>query len=207
MGGMPTEAPLRYHVITSPDDPLLVPWLELYERAFPPEEKVPVSDHLDTLARPDPEWHVALVAVTAERDDFVAMLRYEWGGRAAYLPYLAVGEAWRGAGLGSRIYEHLLERIRGASPGVEALVFEVERPDQAHDAPGREDAERRIRFYQRLGARLLRGIHYLQEVPEQPPIPMNLMVHPFQPLTAEAALELARSLFPVERTAEPLALE
>jgi ribosomal protein S18 acetylase RimI-like enzyme len=79
--------------------------------------------------------------------------------RVAYLWYLAVAPNRRGAGAGSEIYRAVLERLPAA---VEALLIEVEQPCLARGEQERRLAERRILFYERLGARLLQGIDYLQ---------------------------------------------
>lgn len=188
----------RIRRLTDPADSLLPAWLALYERAFPPEERVPVEEHLREL-RPDSD--AVLLAAQDEGGKLLGLARYDLYEHAAYLYYLAVDETVRSLGLGSAIYQEILRRL---DPGLTGMVFEVERPDHAADP---ELAGRRIRFYQRLGAKLLRGIDYLQEIPGQPPVPMHLMLHPFRPLTPEQALSLAEELFDFKRTQEPLALE
>jgi ribosomal protein S18 acetylase RimI-like enzyme len=175
--------------------------LALYERAFPPEERVPVEEHLREL-RPDSD--AALLAAEDEAGNLLGLARYDLYEHAAYLYYLAVDEAVRSLGLGSLIYQEILRRLGDTAPQLTGMVFEVEHPDHAADP---DLARRRIRFYQRLGAKLLRGIRYLQEIPGQPPVPMHLMVHPFRPLTPEQALSLAEELFDFKRTQEPLAVE
>lgn len=207
-GGIPENDPARRFAmadftprirqLSDPADPLLPEWLALYERAFPPEERVPGEEHLREL-RPDSD--AVLLAAEDEDGKLLGLARYDLYDHAAYLYYLAVDDAVRSLGLGSAIYQEILRRL---DPELTGMVFEVEHPDHAADP---ELARRRIRFYQRLGAKLLRGIHYLQEIPGQPPVPMHLMVHPFRLLTAEQGLFLAEELFDFKRTQEPLALE
>jgi ribosomal protein S18 acetylase RimI-like enzyme len=196
-----TDFTPRIRRLTDPSDPHLPAWLALYERAFPPEERVPPEEHLQELR---PGSQATLLAAEDEAEKLVGLARYDLYEHAAYLYYLAVDEAVRSLGVGSAMYREILRQLAEGAPGLAAMVFEVERPDHAADA---ELAERRIRFYQRLGAGLLRGIHYVQEIPGQPPVPMHLMVHPFRPLEPSQALDLAAELFEVQRTDEPLALE
>lgn len=191
----------RIRRLSDPADPLLPAWLALYERAFPPEERVPPEEHLREL-RPDSD--AVLLAAEDEAGKLLGLARYDLYERAAYLYYLAVDEAVRSLGLGSLMYREILRQLEADAPGLAAMVFEVERPDHAEDA---ELAERRIRFYQRLGAKLLRGIHYVQEIPGQPGVPMHLMIHPFRTLEPPEALALAEELFEVTRTEEALGLE
>jgi GNAT superfamily N-acetyltransferase len=202
---------LRFHEITDRGDPLLTPWLDLYARAFPPDEKVPVSEHLDVLsARAEnrrPDRH--LLAAVDGSGKLIGMARYDVAveAKAAYLMYLAIEEDRRGGGIGSTFYREILRRLCLEDPPLEALLFEVDRPDQAQVPERRTNAERRIRFYQRLGAHLLQGIHYVQTVPGQPPVPMHLMIHPLTAIDADQAFHLAAALFEISRTDEPLGLE
>jgi GNAT superfamily N-acetyltransferase len=109
--------------------------------------------------------------------------------------YLAVSERLRGHGAGSNLYLEILNRVRNEFPSAAGLVFEVERPDQAQTAELGALAERRIRFYQRNGALLLEGVHYVQCTGWQPEVAMHLMVHPFITMSALAAFDLCSSVF------------
>jgi ribosomal protein S18 acetylase RimI-like enzyme len=194
---MKSEA-LRIVEITRLDDDLLLPWLDLYETAFPVTEKVLVSSFLRKLRGgeygPDKDEHV--LAIVNGEGALVAMAQYEVepACQAAYLWYLAVLPACRNGGIGSWCYQQLAARIQAAGAG--AILLEVEIPEEAHTEMERGYAKRRIGFYRRLGARLLTGIRYYQHVgSHQPPIPMHLLVHPFAPITADGAFALARGMF------------
>jgi GNAT superfamily N-acetyltransferase len=179
------------HEITTPLDPLLLPWLDLYETAFPPEERMLVSDHLrilqDRAAGVPTDEHL-LAAVGAD-GAFQGLARWQLdrSRRAAWLWYMATPPEVRGRGIGSALYRHVADSARAA--GADCLLLEVEMPAHAADA---RLAERRIGFYRRLGARLLTGIHYVQSVgPHQPSVEMHLMAHPFAALTPAQAFERA----------------
>lgn len=186
------------HALTSLQDALLLPWLDLYETAFPPHEKMLVSEHLKILRQKEAglEGQHHLLAVLDQHAHFAGLLRYqvlpEVG--AAYLWYLAIEPRLRNSGLGSRVYQALIQRLVDAH--LKMLVFEVEIPElQQHEA-GQGTARRRIGFYQRQGARLVHGVDYLQYVgSHQPPTPMHLMVHPLVPLSPGDAFELAKFIF------------
>lgn len=185
-----------YRELTSLDDELLLPWLDLYETAFPPQEKVLVSDHLDVLRRRSrgEEVKTHLLAAVDERGECVAMARYHFlpEDRIAVLWYLAVVPHLRGQGIGSACYREILRR---AAAGADAAVFEVEMPAHCDTPEAVAAARARIRFYKRLGAYLLAGIDYLQEVGHgQAPLPMHVMLHSLSgtPLDPHAALLLAR---------------
>ena len=179
-------------------DDRLLPWLRLYERAFPPAERVLVASLLAAVKRRRraldqrlPEGEIMLAVLDGD-ERFAGLMQYEcFSGGAAALWYFAVEPERRGQGLGGLAYRRLLEVL--APLGVDALVFEVEIPDEAPGEAARRLAERRIAFYRRLGARLLRGADHLQTVDDAiPPLPMHVMVQPLRPLDAEESYARAR---------------
>lgn len=219
-------------------DPLLLPWLDLYETAFPPGERVLVShvlaavtaagvlhqpacgvDHGSHLlaavgnpvsvTRDEAAAHANSV-VSQERESpqvdpagssFLGLVYYyepdgcvaTSGAQAAFLWYFAIEPQMRGQGLGAQLFQRLLERI---DPRVRALIFDLEDPAQMETPERVKQAERRIAFYRRLGARVLGGISYVQTVgPHQPPLLLLLMVHPIQEISPREAFELARQEF------------
>jgi ribosomal protein S18 acetylase RimI-like enzyme len=190
--------PLTVHEINDLTDPLLLPWLDLYETSFPYHEKVMVSNHLAAIQRRaagNDRNHVFLAALSAPAT-LVGIARYhmlpEVG--VACLWYLAIAPQARSAGLGTRVYQEIVHRLE---PSVfRALIFEVEIPANQPGETERENARRRIRFYHRQGARLLTGIEYLQYVgPHCPATPMHLMVQPLRPLAPQDAYRLAKVVY------------
>ena len=213
----PSSEQIRFVELTSLQDDLLLPWLDLYESAFSAAERVLVSKHLLALKgasdADEPGEHHILAAL-ADNASFAGLARYQvvpdLG--AAYLWYLATAPELRSQGVGTKFYQEIVRRVTG--PAVRALVIEVEIPARASGGEGvaaaaenstvsaeralaeRALAQRRITFYRRQGARLLEGIHYLQSVGRhQAPIPMHLMFHAFGALDAAQAFALARSLW------------
>jgi ribosomal protein S18 acetylase RimI-like enzyme len=191
------ETTLVRRELSELSDEMLLPWLALYETAFPASERILVADILALLhsckCGPDANRH--LVAFTDRRRQFVGLAYYEMMPEvsAACLWYLAVEPTLRGRGLGSRIYRRIVSDVK--SRGAEAAVFEVEIPEQACGRSERRFARRRIAFYRRLGARLLTGIRYTQSVgSHQRPILMHVMVHPFLPRSSKDAFRVARAV-------------
>jgi ribosomal protein S18 acetylase RimI-like enzyme len=187
--------PIRFVEITDTNDDLLLPWLDLYEISFPPEEKVLVSGFLALLKakKRGEREHSHMLAAVDEAGRLVGLARFdslrEPG--VAYLWYLAVLPDARGKGFGGAIHDEVLRRCREA--GARAAVMEVEIPEESPDA---EFARSRIEFYRRHGAKLLTGIRYVHTVgPHQPEVLMNIMIRPFEPIAPEEALGFARELF------------
>lgn len=75
----------------------------------------------------------------------------ETAGKQALLDYYAVSEEDRGTGVGSRCMALIREELRRREN--EVLVIEVENPEYAGTQEERRNRERRIRFYEKNGAR------------------------------------------------------
>ena len=196
MVDMPSAAALHIVEISDPDDDMLLPWLDLYEVAFPPNERMLVSFYLRLLKEKrgglQPDHH--LLAVQRE-GVFVGLAHYVVIAEhnLAWLWMFAVTPEARNHGVGAAIYRDVARRL---PVGTTAVLLEVKRPDLASSEEERHLAERRIAFYRRQGARLLEGVYYVQSVgPHQPPLPMHVMLHPLQPLDAETAFQLAQAIF------------
>jgi GNAT superfamily N-acetyltransferase len=201
-------------IITSPRSPLLEAWQALYESAFPAEERVPfehltaflTENVLDGESPPGVGAHTHMLAALDEEDRFAGLAHYtlppEAGGRAAYLGYIATLPELRGQGLGAWLYRGILARLPRS---VDAMLFDLEIPERMPDPAERALARRRIRFYQRLGARLLDGIRYTNQAgPRGPLLTLHLMVHPLADLPASEAVELAKTWLPdcIEQTGD-----
>jgi GNAT superfamily N-acetyltransferase len=182
--------------ITSLQDNFLLPWLDLYETAFPPNEKVLVSHFLELL-KAKAKGHGAYEFLLAGVD-----LSHKLAGLACYqlmpaagvavLWYLAVQPEARNRGLGGKFYDHVTGLVDKTQ--YQALLLEVEIPELFKNDEERKLAARRINFYRRHGAYLLEGIDYMQNVGwHQPPMPMHIMVHPLRALNAAGCFALARA--------------
>jgi GNAT superfamily N-acetyltransferase len=190
---------LTYHEIVNLDDPRYDDYLDLYQKSFPLGEQGLVSEHnrlLRARMRGEDVRDHLLVAVAGDGAT-VAMARYMLAANetAGALWYLAVQPGLRGAGIGAAVYAEVIRRIRAEAPAAAAVIFEVESPEHAENAEEAETSARRIRFYQRSGARLLGGVRYTQSVGWQPPMEMSLMVHPLETLDAAAAYRICSAVF------------
>ena len=191
------KEPLRFVEITDINDDLLLPWLDLYEISFPPEEKVFVSYFLALLKDKAKGLRADSYMTAAVDGDgaLVGLMRFDANiEQTAYLWYLAVHPDMQGQGVGSFCHDEVLQRSREA--GARAAVMEVEIPEEISDPQHRKRAEMRIEFYKRHGALLLRGIRYIHSVgPHQPEIPLHIMICPFESITPQEAFGMAKWLF------------
>jgi len=182
---------LKLHEITTLRDPHLLDWLDLYESAFPPHGRGAVSWIIRALqAREEGRpTHSRLWILCDGAGDFTGMAQTSWNEpyRLTYLGYFAILPERRGQGLGASFYRLLLPHI--LTPGPDFLLFDVERPDLLPNPADRELAARRIRFYERLGARVLPGATFAWGQARQ-----RLMYHLFAPINEAQILRRATDL-------------
>lgn len=110
---------------------------ELYEQAFPKEEKKPF--HLLLRKRPD----VGLL-VLEDGDDFCGFFSLILCDKTVFIDYFAVSAEMRGKSYGSQA----LALLKDYYPD-RTLALEIETPKE--DAPNQEQRLRRLSFYQRNG--------------------------------------------------------
>lgn len=191
-------AELEMVEIVDLDDDLLLPWFDLYETSFPFSERLLISTQMKILkAKANGEaQHQHLYAALDQNGEFVGLVEYEIvpDVPAAFLWYMAVKPDLRGQGLGTQMYRMLVDRLVPQQVGT--LVFEVEIPEHAGSEDSRRLAERRLAFYEKNGARLLEGIHYMQHIGwHYPPTQMHVMVHSRRPVDAHQAYQVAAGVF------------
>jgi len=190
---------IKFVEITDLTDELLLSWLDLYETAFPPNERNLVSYIIQSLV--DIEYwegrsgiKKTLLAAVNRNEALLGLAYYDLmpEKETAVLWYLATWPKERNRGVGGAIYDHIVSQIDPAR--YKGLVIEVEIPELAGSDEQRQLAARRINFYRRHGARWLKGIDYKQNVGwHQPLTPMYIMIHPLQAIDARAGLELAKA--------------
>ncbi len=121
----------------------------IYDVSFPPKERKPFW--LVANAIQSGQYTVFVVSqdrgVDAESIAFALLMRLRTS-QAMYIEYLAVAQALRGQGIGSFLLHSMIAFLENTAAS--AIVWEVDPPDQAGD-----DKARRIKFYERLGARLI----------------------------------------------------
>lgn len=129
---------------------------ELYELSFPPEER---RDWF-RLPLDTPAFKLMAIVDEASGDEIGLITVWQFEG-FSYVEHFAVNPNLRGAGLGSKV----LEQLQGP------VILEVE------PVGSTPEAERRIRFYERNGFRVL-DVHYVQPPysPGLPELELRLML-------------------------------
>lgn len=122
--------------------------LEIYEEAFPPEERDPPAALLQGIGMSDRTALVACDGAEVLGFAFLSRLTPECG----FLEYLAVDHRRRNAGIGAAILQQLRARFAGEYRG---LVFEAEHVAAGVDEADRALRARRIAFYERNSAEVI----------------------------------------------------
>lgn len=125
---------------------------QIYESNFPASERKPFpellygcqSGMITLLVAEDNQPHERIVGI--------ALLLALPDTSAMYLPYIAITRAQQNEGLGSALFRYMVSFLAQYPDHIDALVWEVEPP--VLNAP-RHIQNRRIHFYQRLGAQIV----------------------------------------------------
>jgi len=147
--------------------------IALYQRAFPPSEKLPVkileekiSNKKFQLIIGEQNSQLILIAILCPLSQTNFIL----------LGYLAIDEQYRGQGIGKHFMGYLKIHLETQN---KFLLLEVEDPQFGKN---REIKQKRINFYYKLGAKSLDKISYLLPNLSQETSPeMLLMIYPKYP--------------------------
>jgi GNAT superfamily N-acetyltransferase len=169
--------------VTSLPEGLAAQAKALYERSFPKEELNDFEQMMQALGGGEMRGRPRLI-IAWDEDKLLGLSFFKYYPKAelGYLWYIAVDESTRGSGIGTKLYratlDALVQAARESGGRIKGLIFEVERLDsEAHPIFG--DPIRRVKFYERLGARLILGYDYWQPpIPPHGPVPLQLMFHP-----------------------------
>lgn len=133
----------------------------LYERAFPPEERRKIDDHLLIMNKPNYNFNIIV------KDEILVGILLWWDfDHLSYIEYFATEPTQRNQGLGKSILQNFI--VNSSKP----ILLEVELPDN-------DLKKRRINFYKRVGFKLnLHSYHYPPMYEGMPSLKFYLMTYP-----------------------------
>ena len=182
--------------------------LDIYQKSFPVHEQMLVSLFWRILQDPASNFHLVVLEETASEHaapisplGFALWARKPVRDAPGYLWYLAIAEEARGRGCGETLYRSVIDTV--LRQGAPAVVFEIE--DEAEmeaqmGAAAAAVAQKRLRWYQRMGAKQLEGVDYRCGTDWQEPVRMIPMIHSAETCTPEQALEWMRQAFEADET-------
>ena len=119
---------LTIQEITDINDNLLLPWLDLYEISFPPEEKALVSVYLNALKKNanGEVNNMHLFAAVEESGRLAACICYEinYEHAALHIQYLAVLPELQCMGIGSICYDEICRIAKNEE--ISSIILELE---------------------------------------------------------------------------------
>lgn len=176
--------------VTSVNSPDFPEAFQIYLDSFPPSERQPEDIIQERLANQIYQWFVAKVD---EKVVAIALLYDLKGTDFILLDYLGTDKKYQGRGIGTELMNHI---IKLAIASQKTLVIEVEHPDSDENA---EEKRRRVKFYQRIGAKILNNVRYLlPPLSGELPTEMLLMVVPEYPggkLSGSLVKQLIQQLY------------
>ncbi len=157
--------------------------IEIYEEAFPLAERHPVNVISHRISTGLYKAYVGRLKETGE----VVLMAFLWpfqDSNLILLDYLAAKKSFRGKSVGSSYLSKMSQILESQQ---KYILIEVDNPKFA---PNEEEATRRIAFYQRNGAQLLKDLRYLlPPLQGDEPTEMFLMISPhYKTPQIEAAL-------------------
>ncbi len=127
-------------------------WKDLYNSAFPADERTP----LEELQRLLDAGSILLHRTTNKTGELLCFSIVYPMSNFALLSYIASDSTKRSTGIGSKHMKRLLEILKSKYPEFLGLVLEIESTRQhGLEAPEKTARQRRLNFYQRLGAKRL----------------------------------------------------
>ncbi len=154
-------------------------WWEIYDEAFPANEREPRHVILNSLRK---RVGVAVQARQGEQTIGLATVHLLRKPAAVFLVYLAIARHLRGRSLGGLLLEHAWQigASRLSEQGLTAigLVWEVDITALAETGDEEHKRERRIAFFHRQGGYILPRPYSQPPVHGIAPVPMRLMYRP-----------------------------
>ncbi|MGW6280052.1 GNAT family N-acetyltransferase [Kribbella sp. NPDC055071] len=125
----------------------------IYVDGFPQRQREPFDELLAAVRSGDELGWVQLDNDVPTGIAFARLLTsVDW----LFLEYYAIDRSIRSRGYGTALWHSMLD----AAP-VRRVILEVEEPDEAGDSEERIIRQRRIAFYERLGAELVENVEYV----------------------------------------------
>ncbi len=127
-------------------------WKDLYTTAFPADERTP----LEELQKLLDSGSILLHRTTNKAGELLCFSIVYPMSNFALLSYIASDATKRSTGIGSKHMKRLLEILKSSYPNFLGLVLEIESTRQIGlEAAEKTGRQRRLAFYQRLGAKRL----------------------------------------------------
>ncbi len=163
--------------VSRPSENLAKQVLDIYVTAFRPAVRVPFPELLKAIT--DGKKTLFVAETTENLVGFAVVQRLACQ-TVYYLEYIAIAVSFRGRGVGRSPLGYLAQSVR-SDQKAEGILFEVEPVDLA-SPQDRLVGERRLEFYRRSGAEIIKGAraYRMPNLTSQGSLPMTLMWLPLR---------------------------
>lgn len=144
--------PLEFIKISDTNHQYFAGAIEIYTESFSPDSRQLVSLLKERI---DSGTSCLYVGYIPKEVVFIAVLWPLKNTEFILLDYIATQKRFRSQGIGSAFMKELYQELRDSE---KFLLIEVENPEKGER---KEQKERRLAFYQRLGAKIMKGVRYL----------------------------------------------
>lgn len=193
---MPTPSSVHFDCLTADELAQDRLWHEIYEQAFPPNEREPLEVILDSLRK-----GVGL-AFRARQDGAtigLATTHLLLNPAAVFLVYIAMSREHRGSGLGGALFERVTTEsetcLRQRGLEGQGVVWEVDPPAQATESTERTVREQRMTFFERHGGVVLPRRYFQPPLDGGAPVEMSLMYRKTGATPAPDTEALVRAIY------------
>ena len=143
---------IKFQEIKDPDSKSFAQFLEIYLDSFPKNQRLSIDIIIQRL---EENINHIFGGFWQNQVVFIAVLHPLISTDFILLTYLGTQESFRGQGIGTEFIKYIVDVV---SHDQKYLLLEVENPERGSE---REKKARRMKFYQKLGARELKNVDYL----------------------------------------------
>jgi GNAT superfamily N-acetyltransferase len=161
------------------DSPEFEQCIKIYKSSFPLNETRAV-ERVVTMLKDDLNYHLF---ISKKNNSVVGMsLMYIFKSlKIGLLDYMAIISTYRGRGIGKELFKFTFDKFCSLINNGIGLLMEIQ-IEEVNDPEENAIRKNRIRFYTRLGAKLLEGVNYLLPQFQNGIMPENmyLMIRPIE---------------------------
>jgi GNAT superfamily N-acetyltransferase len=143
---------IEFQEIKDPESKSFAQFLEIYLDSFPENQRLSTDIIIQRLQG---NIHQIFGGFWQDEVVFIAVLHPLISTDFILLTYLGTQENFRGQGIGTEFIKYIVDVV---SHDQKYLLLEVENPERGSE---QEKKSRRMKFYQKLGARELKNVDYL----------------------------------------------
>jgi ribosomal protein S18 acetylase RimI-like enzyme len=171
--------------------------INIYKDSFPYNETRNVED-IENMLKNDESYHL-IASINNNIVNGISLIYVFRSLNFGLLDYIAIAPSFRSQGIGKKIFNFTFEKLRSLNPDGIGLLIEIQK-ENTMDKLESTIRKKRIRFYNKLGVKLLERVNYFlppihsEDIEEE----MYLMIKPIGKidyLSKEQVIEFIISIY------------